>query len=132
MQEKAAKEVVENGRRKGEAMRMAGYSKAIQIAPTKVTKSKGWKEIMANYFPDDYMAKKHRQLFEKQETMARNNVKTGKIEIIKTGEIDANAVKSALDMGYKLKGKYAAEDQTVLVETLEQRLKRLKKENEES
>ena len=111
---------------------MAGYSNAIQIAPTKVTKSKGWKEIMANYFPDDYMAKKHRQLFEKQETMARNNVKTGKIEIIKTGEIDANAVKSALDMGYKLKGKYAAEDQTVLVETLEQRLKRLKKENEES
>ncbi len=44
-QKRAFKEIVENGRNKGKAMILAGYSENTAIAPTKLTESKGWQEL---------------------------------------------------------------------------------------
>ena len=87
-------------------MREAGYSESVAAHPEKITKSQGWKELMEEYLPDTLLGKKHLQLLEKQEVYVKNNNKTGKIEVIPTGELDTQAVKSALDMAYKLKKKY--------------------------
>jgi len=45
LQENALREMVEDGRNKGKALIRAGYSKNTAKAPTKVTESKGFKEI---------------------------------------------------------------------------------------
>lgn len=43
----------------GEVMVEAGYSENTAIAPTKLTKSKGWIELMEKHLPDSLLAKKH-------------------------------------------------------------------------
>jgi len=101
--------LVENGGNVSKAMREAGYSKKTAINPKKLTESKAYQEILGNYLPDELLAQKHLELLNKEEVILKNNVTTGKIEAIYTGRVDTNAVKSALDMAYKLKGKYAPE-----------------------
>jgi len=120
---KAAKILVENGGNIGNAMRKAGYGRGTAKTPQKLTGSKGWQDIMREYFPDEYMAKKHRELFEKQEVVIKKD-EEGKVEVIKTGEIDPNAVKAALDMGYKLTAKYAPERIQITARTLEGRIRK--------
>jgi hypothetical protein len=56
---------------------------------------------------DDRLIEYHNKLLNKQEVLIRNNVTTGEIETIHTGEIDSNAVSKALDMAYKVKGYYS-------------------------
>lgn len=46
MQKRAFTEMVENGRKKGDAMIRAGYSKNTAVAPTKLTESKGFQELL--------------------------------------------------------------------------------------
>lgn len=48
-QEKAFKEMVENGGKKGEAMVRVGYSVNTAKTPTKVTNSKGFQELCEAY-----------------------------------------------------------------------------------
>lgn len=84
----------------------AGYSINTAVKPKNLTESKGWNEIMEEFLPDWKLGKKHFELLDKQEVITRNNNKSGKIEVIKTGEIDVVAVSKALDMAYKLKNKY--------------------------
>jgi len=86
-QEKAFKErLADNGRNMGEIIKSAGYSDAVAKAPTKLTKSKGWKYLMDKYFPEDDLAEKHKYLLDKK--------RKEEIQI------------KALDMGYKLRNKY--------------------------
>lgn len=108
-QKKSFKKSMENGGNISKAMRDSGYSENSAKNPQKQKKTKGWNELMEKYIPDEDLAKKHKELLNKQEVYLKNNNKTGKIEVIKTGEIDAHAVGRGLDMGYKLKNKYAAE-----------------------
>ena len=69
------------------------------------------KEVMTNNGLDDKtLIKKHTELLNKKEVITRNNVTTGLIETIPTGEIDVSAVKAGLDMAYKLKGHYDNKD----------------------
>ena len=58
---------------------------------------------------DNLLVKKHYALLNKMEVITKNNNKTGEIEVIPTGEIDAQAVSKALDMAYKIKSTYAIE-----------------------
>ena len=98
--------MVEVGRNMGEIMVKAGYSENTAKAPTKLTKSKGWNELMEKYIPDDLLAKKHKELLtipKKVRTFIKGDL-TNEYE-----ELDSNAVSKGLDMGYKLKGKYVPE-----------------------
>lgn len=98
-QKKAFKRVVENRGNVSKAMREVGYSPITAKNPKNLTDSKGWQELMKEYLPDDFLAKKHRELLE---------AKT------KDKKIDVTAVSKGLDMGYKLKGNYAPEKKQTL------------------
>lgn len=105
-QKKTMKKLVENHGNISKSMREAGYSKNTAKNPKNLTDSLGWDGLMEKYLPDKDLAKKHKELLNKKETIARNNIKTGKIEVKRTGEIDAQAVGKGLDLAYKLKNKF--------------------------
>lgn len=64
---------------------------------------------IADQIPDKLLIKKHLELLNKREKVTKNNVSTGEVDVIETGEIDAQAVKAGLDMAYKLKGIYSSD-----------------------
>lgn len=63
-QKKAFKKVVENGGNVSKAMKDADYSAAMAKNPHKLTKSKGWQEMMDTYLPEKLLAEKHRELLD--------------------------------------------------------------------
>jgi len=105
-QRKALSNLAENGGNKGKAMRDAGYSEVSSKTPTKLTESRGWETLLKEELPDDFLLDKHKKLLNKKETRLKNNVTTGKIEVIRTKEIDSTSVAKGLDMAYKIKKKY--------------------------
>jgi len=84
----AFKKIVEDGGKKGESMIKAGYSKNTAKTPTKMTKTKGWEQLLKQYLPDKKLAEVHSKLLKHKDWRARD---------------------SGLDKGYKLKGKYTPE-----------------------
>jgi len=159
----AAKKVVENGGNVSQAMIEAGYSPNTAHTPQKLTQSKGWDELMAEFLSDAELQEKHRELLnatkvehmtfplgpktdkerdvlealppeiktvmEAQQELARTTLTDEEItDLLKTvscvvqrivhGQTarhvyywaaDSKARKDALDMAYKLKGRYATE-----------------------
>lgn len=100
--------------RKGEAVSigkaMRGiYAPSMTDHPEKVTRSKGWQELMEKNFPDSVLAKRHRELLDKRDKIVVKEYEDGKVvgeEVIDKGP-ETQAVTKALDMAYQLKGKYA-------------------------
>jgi len=87
-QEKAMKLKLENPTAPmRKIMRMAGYSEDSARYPKRLTESKGWKELLNKYFPDDRLLQVHNELLESK---------------------DQRVKREALDMAYKLKDKYPA------------------------
>jgi len=105
-QKKTFKAMVENGGNVSRAMRKSGYSSAMAKNPQKLTRSKGWSELMDEYLPDELLARKNLALLNKTETKRVLDRNSGGYVTIKTKEIDAAAVARGLDMAYKIKGKY--------------------------
>lgn len=68
----------------GDNLRKAGYSEAVATHPKEVIESKGWKELMEQYLPDDLLVKKNLELLNHKEWQAVN---------------------AGLDKAYKVKGK---------------------------
>ncbi len=69
-----AKEIVENGGTMASAMRKAGYSDAMIKNPQKVTRSKGFKEILENMGLDDKaLAKTLKEGLNATKVIVRNN-----------------------------------------------------------
>jgi len=99
-QQKAVKRLGENGGIVSTAMIDAGYSAMTAKTPSKLTDSEGFKELMKQELPPNYLLKKHRKLLDKTD---------------KEGEIDVQAVSKGLDMAYKLGGDYAP-DRTLNVD----------------
>lgn len=95
--------MVENGGNVSKAMRDAGYSAKTAVTPSKLTESVAYKAI-ADLIPDELLSEKHLALLNKQDA---------------DGNIDVQAVKAGLDMGYKLKGSYAPEKRSVHVDLTE-------------
>lgn len=85
------------------------YNTANQIAIQNLQKPTIQKAILsiAEQIPDNLLVTKHLELLNKKEVITRNNVSSGEIEVLPTGQIDSQAVKAGLDMAYKLKGIYA-------------------------
>ena len=104
-QKKLAQRLVENGGKSVSAsMREVGYSDAYAKNPNKIIQSRTWQELMDEYLPDDLIAEKHKALLTKTDAL---------------GEIDVNAVKAGVDMGYKVKKKYELPEQTIILKKYE-------------
>ena len=88
------------GKSVSDAMRQAGYAEATINTPQKVTESLSWKQLMDKYFPEDYVAKKHKELFNANKLHLTKDAR----EIVP----DNAARAQAQDMAYKLRGSYKA------------------------
>lgn len=124
--------MLENGGSVSKAMRDAGYSEAYSKNPQKMKKTKAWNDLMEEYFPDNELAKVHRGLLTANrvdhmvfspsvsndqitEQLESVGATIRKIETIMAQKHvwfwtqDTQARKSALDMAYKMKGRYPKE-----------------------
>ena len=106
-QKKAFQETGVNGGNISQAMRVAGYSPSAVKRTDKLTRTKGWEELMKQHLPDSLLAKRHMELLNKKEVIVTHIGRESKVEM--TEQPDVQAVSKGLDMAYKLKGKYAAE-----------------------
>jgi hypothetical protein len=77
------------------AMRTSGYADSTSKRTNKITKSKGWEQLMKTYIPDKQLALKHKQFLD-----------SDKEEI---------GIK-ALDIGYKIKGYYPKEGNNTAIQ----------------
>lgn len=113
-QRRLSKLIAEDGGKSpiGKLMKRAGYSDEYATNPQKLRKTKSWQQLMEQYIPDDLLARKHKELLNKQEVVVIG--KKGERETVMTGVPDANAVGKGLDMAYKLKGKYTPEKHEVM------------------
>lgn len=131
-QKKAIAKVAENGGNVSKAMRESGYSRITSATPKKLTGSKAWEELMEKHLPDQELAKVHRAMLNAhsiEHIVFPLNISDEEIkELLKTVNCvvkkfmhsetqthcwfwspDNKAKKDALDMAYKLKGKYKAD-----------------------
>lgn len=83
----------------------AGYAASTSKRTNKVTRTKGWAELMEEELPDKLLAKRHRELLDSRQVEIVHNGKESHAEII--DQPDVQAVSKGLDMAYKLGGKYA-------------------------
>lgn len=84
-QKLAASKLQETAGNVSKAMKLAGYSDASAKDPQRLTRSKGWQELMEKYLPDKRLLKVHKGLLENKDWRARD---------------------AGLDKAYKVKGKY--------------------------
>ncbi len=93
----------------GRVMVEAGYSKTSSISPKKLTERDGWAELMEKYLPDEHLGEKHREFLDSSRVV-RIFVK-GELTS-EVSETDPSAVK-ALDIAYKIKGRYKEADKYI-------------------
>ncbi len=127
---KYIKQVKEN---KGTSLVKAGegiYSKNY-LEDGQLQRTDTWQALVNKYLPDSLLAKKHQELLNKEKILYKEN-KKGDIEAVHTGEIDTQAVKAGLDLGYRIKGKN--QDTLTIKKTIEdmsdEELSRLIKEEQ--
>lgn len=60
-QRKALDMIVENGGNVSKGMRDAGYSPETASTPSKLTATKGWAELLAEYLPENDILKVHKE-----------------------------------------------------------------------
>jgi len=136
--QKLVAQKVAKGASVSSAMREVGYSKMTCQHPSKVTRSKGFQELLEKYLPEDKLLLEHTKLLSQKqlnyfifnkdmqdeeivEHLAANGFDTVTIRPSDKGKMafysidDANAKKSALDMAYKLKGSYAVEKHEITI-----------------
>lgn len=104
-QKKAIAILAKEGGPVSTAMVKAGYSPESARNPHVLTKSKSYQQLMKKYLPDTHLLKKHREFLDAPR-IKRTYVKG--VVVDETIETDPSSVK-ALDMAYKLTGKYAPE-----------------------
>ena len=86
----------------GRILREAGYSESVAKSPQRVTERKGWQELMSKHFPNENIAKLHKELLNKKEVFVIDKK-------VVYGKQPHSDTKGVLDMTYKLKGKYSKE-----------------------
>lgn len=94
-----AKHWIENGMKDlKSSVTAVGFSEKTSIST--ITKTKTWKEIMEEYFPDTMLADRHKELLNKREYRRGPD---GEWEDIGP---ETSAVAKSLEMAYKLKGSF--------------------------
>ena len=114
-QKRAFAEVGVNGGNISKAMVVAGYSREVAKRTDKLTRTKGWQELMQEHFPDRLLAKKHKDGLDA--TMRRPHLidryDKGRPVYEYVKEDDFSTRHKYLDSAYKLKGLYAPEKHIV-------------------
>lgn len=82
-------------------MRKLGYSKSYSKNPQLVTRSKSWQSLMDKYLPEDKIAKTHGELLEAERPVICDK------EVSMYPDNDARL--RAIDLTYKMRGRYAPE-----------------------
>lgn len=95
--------LVENKGNVSKSMREVGYSAKHAKNPQQITSSPTFQALLDEFLPEQHLSQKHREFLDAKKII-RTYVKGDLKET--TEETDGNAVK-ALDMAYKLRGKYA-------------------------
>ena len=104
----ALEKMVENGGIVSQAMREVGYSFNTAKTPQKLTKSKGWHELLDKFFPDELLAFTHKEGL-------RAMKRYGKYDY----EDDYAIRFKYLELMYKLKDKYPPQKTFILQTKLE-------------
>ena len=78
-------------------LKESGYSESVCNSPQRVTKTKGWNELLEEKFPQEKLLKLHEKILNKSEIVSYKG------DVIKTGQPHSDS-KSALEMVYRLKG----------------------------
>jgi hypothetical protein len=102
-QKKVVRKLIENGGNLRKAVRESGYSEAYAHSQ-KITKTKTWADLLEEFLPDEALQQKHKELLN-----AKKLLKVKGIPVSGMYEEDSDVQSKALDMAYKLKGKYAPE-----------------------
>ena len=135
-QKKAISNIIENHGNISKGMRDAGYTEASAKNPKNLTMSKAWTNLMKKHLSDDTLAKAHGELLgatkiehlvfplatEDKDIKELLKSVNCTVKRIQRGEQavhcwfwarDNFALKSGLDLAYKLKGKYAPEKKEI-------------------
>lgn len=105
-QQIAVREVLK-GASVAKAMRKANYGPSMDSHTQKLTKSKGWQELMEKYVGDKKLAELHKKLLNKKEIVI-TAIGKGYSQWEYTGQPHSDATK-ALDLAYKVRSKMPSE-----------------------
>lgn len=123
----------ENGGSMRKAIKDAGYSQEVADNPQKIVESKTFLEVLEEYLPDDVLSQNHKELLNQKrieyfvfpkkmdDAEIKGHVSAAGLTLIVVRESDkgklafysipdAQAKKAALEMAYKLKGKFVDDD----------------------
>jgi hypothetical protein len=98
LKQRRVAKLVETGSTMKEAMIRAGYSPNTAVAPTKVTKSKAWPQLMEERLPDDKLLEVHNQGLEAVKIHGSLTEPDKYVPDIPTRL-------KAVELGYKVKGR---------------------------
>lgn len=94
------------------AMIKNGYSEVTASSSGQLLKTMAWKEMLAEFMPDSFLAEHHKALFESRKYVREdywdrddNGKRVKMVKFVDVGP-DVNAVAKALDLAYKIKGAY--------------------------
>ncbi len=117
-QKMAFDKMVENGGNKGLALRESGYSEAVANNPTKVTKTKGWKQLEQERLSDDLLSSVHEEGLKATKSgleyrLVEEENEDGEVEeVLKRVPVDIpdqTVRQKFLDIAYKVRGMYPRE-----------------------
>lgn len=115
-QKLALKKTMENGGVVSRAMLDAGYSKAMAKNPHKLTRTKGWKELMDEFLPDDDLLRVNTEGLNAVRTISANVIVKSDDPKVRTKQASARDVDfidvpdyavrhKYLETAYRVKGK---------------------------
>ena len=101
---RAVKEIGVNGGNISKAMRTVGYAPSTAARTDKLTRRKGFKELLEKELPDGALLKVHKEGLRADKKVFKNNNESGEIELV-SEEPDYAVRHKYLETGYKVKGK---------------------------
>lgn len=108
--EQAFSEVVKGSTISG-AMRKVGYAETTAARTNKITRTQKWQSLVAKHLGDAKIARLHDKILNKRESfVVSDGAQSG--AHVEIGEQPHSDALRALDLAYKLKGKYPRDDES--------------------
>jgi hypothetical protein len=106
-QKALAKEIIENpSSTMKDAMIKVGYSENTAVAPSQITESKGFQELMNTYLDDDETLAVHKEQLHATKVISARNGKDASAETDDFIDVPDNQARlKAIELAYRIKGK---------------------------